>query len=191
MIPDSYEQDFRIVDSKVYRLHKDWNSFRNLFDVQSPNIPLYNKNSAEFFEAWRFMYLGTLCVRACQLLDPHYQGKNKNLTLFTFYDDATFLTDSQRSSLKEMINKLKSDSSKFIDLRNKLFAHSDYEIAQQQGGTLYSFSDFESFLSELRTIMRTIRNYLGHCDRKYEEAKLGDNGQSVVEGLELLTQTNS
>lgn len=151
---------FNKLQNEVIWLHAKWAHFAELFGTKSSRIDLLNKAAPKFFHTVQDSLWETIILHIARITDPPESMGKANLSVFrlpSLIDD-----DSLRSTVEELLERLKDKTQFARTARNKFFAHKDLGQAMLPDGeraTLGSRADIRVALEYLALVLNEVSGH--------------------------------
>lgn len=127
------------IPEEVEELRKDliWakhyvNQYKKLFLNGQKRLDLLNDTAPRFFQDIQRMFWDEMIVSVSRLMDPHNQGKHKNLSLQILTKLAKENNWNFGSDISDLIDKARKKSEPVIAQRMKRVAHRDLPTAMRE-----------------------------------------------------------
>jgi len=184
------------MDERIKQLHNNWVDYKYMvfeFDIlfaDDENSTKLRRNILpDFFSVLNNLYWDHFLIRIARLLDPHSQGKNVNLTLFTLPE---ILKENGKMEWKEINDQVTSLKNKFNNIayyRKKHLAHYDvdYTTGTKEFNTTTHIDEVKSFLDDMIIIINQTLKLLGH-DEEGSLVMYPALHQGAMELMRILTK---
>jgi hypothetical protein len=129
---------------------------KNSEELKEELLPDFCYNLIEFY--WNYFF-----ITIAKLLDPHTQGQNKNLSLFTLSELLKKNDKAEWKTVLERTNELKIKFLPVIKYRRKNLAHFDfdYTIGNTDFGTSTHIDEVNYFFDEMLELINLTYKPLG------------------------------
>lgn len=160
----------KIIDTRIQKLLNTWfylktnvSEFEILFSDDKNIADLRGSLLPDFFENLQVLYWEHFLITIARLLDPHEQGNNVNLSLFTLVEILKKRENNQWKCLNEKLIKLKEDNKDIINYRKKYLAHFDLKFAtgEKPLNTSTHINEVHSFLDSMLEMLNLTLKYIG------------------------------
>jgi hypothetical protein len=139
-MPPTVREVFDLLHTRIASVHGYWQIYRQLYDSGPAPLALLMRFAGLTFRVFQMAVYKETVLALCRLTDPAALGpKHENLSLSRL---VRAVVDSGTTDLsarmEEQLRELESRCVGLRELRNKHFAHSDLQLAQQlasSGGT--------------------------------------------------------
>lgn len=108
------------------------NQYKQLFLYNKKRLALLNETGSTFFRVLQRMFWDEMIISVARLMDPHEQGKNKNLSLQIIINLAEENNWHFKSEISDLIGKARKESDAVIIHRMKRVAHRDLPTAKKE-----------------------------------------------------------
>jgi hypothetical protein len=114
---------------EICHLHQKWGQFAELFGRNEERIALLNRAAPAFFGSLQQVLWNDVLLHIARINDNTHSGgpKRRNLTLSGFAEMVS--EDDFKTKLISQMEKAKHASAFCRDWRNRLLAHTDFEVA--------------------------------------------------------------
>lgn len=124
-----WERTHELLRKPLVRVCWNWGFFRQAYGTQA-SYDLLKKAADAFFTQCRQALVRDIILTICQITDPAKQGDKENLTLQQMLSrmKAQGCDPNQIARLEQQLGNVQKVVAPFRDLRNKRFAHLDFEV---------------------------------------------------------------
>lgn len=177
----------KIIEEEFLYLVNLWKEYKILFSNQD-NLNILNKTCGDCFYTIQHSMNNDIILSLNRLLDPYYQGNNKNLVLEALLNEVNDTTI--KSKLEEMlqnIRNLQQDTYNLKEIRNKRLAHSD-KITRNRDN---SFSTILTSHDSIEEIIKLISEFLNEINLlngeivKYLDLIKTSSCQNLIDALNI------
>lgn len=157
MMGDDLGRLFTKLQNEVVWLHIKWSHYAELYGTKSSRIDLLNKAAPRFFNTVQDSLWETIVLHIARITDPSVSMGKANLSVLRL--PSLICDDSLRSSVEELLERLKGKTQFARTARNKFFAHKDLGQAMLPDGeraTLGSRADIRMALESLALVLNEV-----------------------------------
>jgi len=129
---------------KLVEFEKTFPENKEIEEVREELLP-------DFFDNLNELYWNYFFVTIAKLLDPHNQGQNKNLTLFTLPELLKSEGEIEWKSIFKKVQNIKVKYKDIIVYRRKKLAHFDfdYNTGKKEFNTSTHINEINDFFTEM------------------------------------------
>ena len=168
----SFGEFFYILWNELAWLYLKWNEYIELFNTKPSRIDLMNRTAGQFFQIVNDALLGDCLLHIAQLTDSKKSGGQRNLTILRLPE--RIKDTNLKGQIKKLISIAEKEVKPCIDLRNKLLAQKDLDVAL---GTRVepleppSRDKIENALKSIADVLNAISVYYTKSPFRYEYSK--------------------
>lgn len=177
---------------EVCHLHQKWGQFVELFGVSEERIRFLNRAAPAFFGTLQRVLWNDVLLHIARINDKSRSGRarRRNLTLSSFAE--IILEQNFKAELISHAQKSNCAAAFCADWRNRLLAHTDFEIAMGKSATPIedaSRLNVREALFEIVDFMNVVNVHYGENILHFCEDWGGDDAQELLhilkDGLQL------
>jgi len=169
-----------VLDNEIAHLSSIFSTYKRLYRGDSDTRKLLAESDSAFFSDLYIIYLNYISVAVSRLLDPEKTGAKSNLTIFSLVSMLNAEGYPEADELNLRLKAIKARAYNFIDPRNQLVSHLDFDVNCIDPGKkpIPSFipSEFEEFYRDIGKLMNDIRAVLGMPSNIYGIGIVGHGG---------------
>ncbi len=178
---------FDEIQHEVNWLHAKWINYRQIYAQDEEQINLLNRISPSFFYILQIIFLSDTYLHISRLTDPAYTMGKENLSLERLVQSIESIKYKDLVDIVLVdLEKIKSASKPFRDLRNLTIAHIDLKVALKVNIDPIpgiGRQMVEDVLLLIRQLMNHIEIYFKESETAYELVITRGDGVALVYAL--------